>query len=77
MLINSVSIRVKFRLQRLGLLELTNHEDRVEIDREIERITGLSCDEGVNMLTDEQFKKIIYDIIKRRKKKGIDIISYA
>ncbi|MEM0494528.1 MAG: hypothetical protein QXU72_04545 [Thermofilum sp.] len=38
---------VRLMLQQLGLYELTTHEDRLEIDREIERRTGLSCDEAL------------------------------
>ncbi|GBC75194.1 hypothetical protein HRbin06_00509 [archaeon HR06] len=72
-----MSIRVKFRLQRLGLLELTTHEDRLEIDKEIEKITGLYCDEGVSLLSDEEFKRIVYEVINRRKKRKVEVISYA
>jgi hypothetical protein len=61
-----MSIKVKEWLRRLGVE--TTHEERSDIDREIEYVTGLSCDEGVSQLTEQQFLDIV-DRVKRRKKK--------
>lgn len=66
---------VKLRLQLLNLLPLTDHEDRQEIDREIERRTKLNCDQGVEQLTDEQFKELVYEVLKRKKKKVMEAIA--
>jgi len=65
---------VRIRLEKLNLLHLTNHQDRVEIDREIERRTGLSCDEGVKMLTDEEFKRIVDYVLRRKKKVEVLVV---
>jgi len=46
----------------------TAHEERVEIDEEIERRTGKYCDDGVDDLSDSEFVEII-NKVKRRKKK--------
>ncbi|HID43628.1 MAG TPA: hypothetical protein EYP30_07665 [Archaeoglobaceae archaeon] len=64
-----MSIVVKERLRESGLLHLTTHEDRVEIDRMIEEITGMYCDEGVKVLSESEFLEIVESIIRRRKKK--------
>ncbi len=48
-----MSKRVKERLRRMKILEKTDHEDRVELDRKIEEKTGKPCDEGVDELSDE------------------------
>jgi hypothetical protein len=61
-----MSIKVKEWLRRLGVE--TTHEERLDIDREVEYVTGLSCDEGVSQLTEQQFLDIV-DRVKRRKKK--------
>jgi hypothetical protein len=64
-----VSIKVKEWLKRLGIE--STHEERVEIDREIELMTGQSCDDGVSKLTERQFLDII-EKVKSRKKKGYE-----
>ena len=43
-----MSIRVREWLRLMGLFGLTSHQDRVEIDREIERRTGVYCDEAID-----------------------------
>ena len=68
-----MSKRVFERLM-LMLLE-TTHEERVEIDREIEKRTGKYCDEGVKELSDQQLKEIVEEV-KRRKKK-VQMEMYA
>ncbi|MHC1636285.1 MAG: hypothetical protein ACXQTS_06690 [Candidatus Methanospirareceae archaeon] len=73
-----MSIVVRDLLKELGLYHLTTHEDRVEIDREIERITGKDCDEGAKELTREEFIEIVRKVLNRKKKKKREeIIVYA
>jgi len=42
-----MSRRVREWLARLNLLSETTHEDRKEIDREIEKRTNLYCDDAI------------------------------
>ena len=63
-----VSIKVKEWLRRLGID--TTHEEREEIDREIERKTGQYCDKGVELLSEAEFLAIV-DSVRRRRKKRI------
>ena len=60
---------VKLMLEKYGLLNETTHEDREEIDRIIEERTGYYCDEGVKMLSEEEFLSVVESVLKRRKKK--------
>jgi len=66
-----MSIRVREWLKLMGLFHLTAHEDRVEIDREIERRTGVYCDDAIDsgLISKHEFEEIVYAILKRRKKK--------
>lgn len=64
-----MSIVVKDRLRKSGLLHFTTHEDRVEIDRIIEELTGMYCDEGIKLLTDNEFLEIVESVLKRKKRK--------
>jgi len=64
-----MSVVVKDRLRKSGLLHLTTHEDRVEIDRIIEEITGMYCDEGAKLLSDDEFLEIVESVLRKRKKK--------
>lgn len=50
------------------LIEIA-HEERAEIDKEIEKKTGKYCDEGVNELSDTEFIEIVNKVKKKRKKK--------
>jgi len=52
----------------MGLLEKTDHEDRVELDRRIEEKTGKPCDEGVYKLSNEDIMDLLILIWKKRKK---------
>jgi hypothetical protein len=61
-----VSIKVREWLRRLGID--TTHEEREEIDREIERKTGQYCDKGVELLSEAEFRAIV-DWVRRRRKK--------
>ena len=69
-----MSIRVKQRLDTLRIL--TTHEDRVEIDKEIERITNVYCDKGIDKISDAALREIA-EGIKRKKKKAPEIAVYA
>lgn len=55
----------------------TTHEERKQIDREIERRKGLYCDEAVEkgMVSEREFLEIV-DLVKKRKKKKEEI-AYA
>ena len=61
-----VSIKVKEWLRRLGID--TTHEEREDIDREIERRTGQYCDKGVELLGEAEFMAIVNSVRRRRKK---------
>ena len=58
-------------LMRLGLYHLTTHEDREEIDREIEARTGLYCDDAIRkgLVSQEEFEKIVWSVLKRGKRR--------
>jgi hypothetical protein len=62
-----MSIKVKEWLRRLGIE--TTHEERQDIDREIERRTGRYCDDGITMLSEAEFLSIV-DSIKRKRRKA-------
>jgi len=67
-----MSRRVKERLKRMGILDRTDHEDRVELDRLIEERTGKPCDDGVDELTDDEVLDLLTRIWKRRRKKVLE-----
>jgi len=58
-------------LARLGLLHLTTHEDRLEIDREIEIRTGYYCDDAIAMglISEEEFLEIVREVMERKKRR--------
>jgi hypothetical protein len=60
---------VRSLLRMMGLYELTDHGDRLEIDREIERRTGVSCDEAIEMglIGRDEFLAIVQEILRRKK----------
>jgi hypothetical protein len=62
-----MSIKVREWLRRLGID--TTHEEREEIDREIERKTGQYCDKGVELLSEAEFLAIVNSVKRRRKKR--------
>jgi len=64
-----MSNKVREFLKVLGLLDQTTHEDRLEIDHEIERETGLPCDEGVMKMTKSDFAMLVAKVLRRRGKK--------
>jgi hypothetical protein len=61
-----MSIKVREWLRRLGID--TTHEEREEIDREIERRTGRYCDKGVELLSEAEFLTIVDSVRRRRRK---------
>jgi len=61
-----MSIKVREWLRRLGIE--TTHEEREEIDREIERRTGRYCDNGVALLTEAEFLAIVSSVRRKRRK---------
>jgi hypothetical protein len=68
-----MSIRVKGRLRRMQMHDLaddgSNHEFRVVLDQVISEQTGMPCDEGVDFLSDEQFRDAMEKAKARIKKK--------
>ena len=66
-----MSIEVRLWLKALGLYGLTTHEDRIEIDKEIERRTGIYCDDAIEkrLVSEEEFKEIVNAILRRKRKK--------
>ena len=67
-----MSRRVKERLRRMDVLQKTDHEDRVELDKKIEEKTGKYCDTGVDDLSDEEILDLLRAIWKKRKKKVLE-----
>jgi len=65
-----VSIKVREWLRRLGID--TTHEEREEIDREIERRTGQYCDKGVELLSEAEFLAIVESVRRRRRKAVVE-----
>jgi len=61
-----MSIKVKEWLKLLGIE--TTHEERLDIDREIEFVTRLTCDEGVSQLTEQRFLAIVEKVKRKRRK---------
>jgi len=58
-------------LRILGKLSETTHEDREAIDREVEWVTGVDCDEAIErrMLTLEEFEELVKRMLKARREK--------
>ncbi len=67
-----MSRRVKERLKRMKILQKTDHEDRVLLDRMIEEKTGKPCDTGVYDLSDEEILDLLRAVWKKRKKKVLE-----
>ena len=49
------------------MIEL-EHSERIFLDESLEQITGKTCDEAIEMLSDEQVRNIVEKIKKKRKK---------
>ena len=74
-----MSIKIRLWLKALGLYGLTTHEDRLEIDEEIRRRTGVYCDDAVErgLVSEKEFKEIVNAILrlkKKRKQKELEIV---
>ncbi len=67
-----MSIKVREWLRRLGIE--TTHEERQDIDREIERRTGRYCDSGVELLSEAEFLAIVESIRRKRKKPAAEAL---
>jgi hypothetical protein len=67
-----MSIKVREWLRRLGIE--TTHEERQDIDREIERRTGRYCDSGVELLSEAEFLAILESIRRKRKKTAAEAL---
>ena len=63
-----MSIKIKEWLRRLGID--TTHEEREEIDREIERKTGQYCDKGTELLSEAEFLAIV-NFVRRKHRKQV------
>ena len=66
-----MSRMVREWLRILGMLSETTHDDREAIDREIEWITGISCDKAIErrLLTIEEFEELVKRVLKTRREK--------
>jgi hypothetical protein len=64
-----VSVKVQKRLSLLNLLEQTNHDIRMEIDKELESQFGGYCDDVIDRVTDDQLREVVRTVLERRKKK--------
>lgn len=71
----ATSIKVKEWLRRLGID--ASHDERVEIDREIERRTGKYCDDGIVELTEQQFMGLVSEVKQRKKRGRPEILAEA
>jgi hypothetical protein len=65
-----LSIKVREWLRRLGIE--TTHEEREEIDREIERKTGRYCDVGIAVLSESEFRSIVESVKRKRRKVAVE-----
>ncbi len=66
-----MSRKVREWLFELDLYRRTTHADRVEMDREIERRTGVYCDDALErgLISKSEFLEIVERVLSRRKKK--------
>lgn len=71
-----MSRRVREWLHKLNLLWKTTSENRTEIDREIERRTGVNCDEAIarNLVSETEFLEIVNMILGRKKRKEAELM---
>jgi len=65
-----MSCKIREWLKRLGYFGQTTHEDRLEIDREIERRTGVDCDKAVEQgrVDERTFKEIVLMVLRKKRK---------
>lgn len=72
-----MSDKVREWLINLDLFGQTTHGDRVEIDREIERRTGVYyCDDAIErqLISEQEFREIVAIILNRKKKKRKEVV---
>lgn len=64
-----MSCKIREWLKKLSLLERTTHEDRLQIDQEIERQTGENCDVAVErkLIAEQEFYEIVMKILRKKK----------
>jgi len=62
-----MSTKVKERLKKLRLA--LDHLERMFLDKGLEKMTGKTCDEAIEMLSDEQVREIVRRIKEKKKKK--------
>jgi hypothetical protein len=67
-----MSQKVREWLMLLQLFDQTTHEDRLEIDKEIERRTEVYCDDAIarRLISEQEFREIVARILNRKKRKG-------
>jgi len=72
-----MSIKVREWLRALGLYGQTTHEDRLEIDKEVENRTGVECDYAIEnkMIDEEEFRRIVMLVIRWRKQASEKILE--
>jgi hypothetical protein len=64
-----MSRKVLARLNQLNLTSLTDHDLRMELDRELERVYHGHCDNVIGGVGDEQLRAIVYALLQRRRRK--------
>ena len=71
-----MSQKVREWLILLQLFDQTTHEDRVEIDREIERRTRVYCDDTItrHLISEQMFREIVATILNRKRKKRKEVV---
>ena len=71
-----MSRKVREWLMLLELFDQTTHEDRVEIDREIKRRTGIYCDDAISrhLISEQEFREIVATILNRKKKRRKEVV---
>lgn len=64
-----MSCKIREWLKLLGLFDRTTHEDRLDIDREIEIRKGMHCDDAVKqgLVSERELREIVSSILQRRK----------
>ena len=63
-----MSKKVRERLDHLGLTPLTDHELRLQLDDELERLYKGYCDTVIEKVSDEQLRALVYALLQKRKK---------
>jgi len=71
-----MSQKVREWLMLLQLFDQTTHEDRLEIDWEIERRTGIYCDDAITrqLISEQEFREIVATILNRKKRRKKEVV---